>query len=141
MIYSESAGGIIMNPQGQIVLVSQRGKSWSFPKGHLEKGEDHLAAARREITEETGLDQLHLIKQLGTYTRLKIGDLAGDVHAEMKHITLFLFRTTQLLLSPKDPDNPQAQWFAPAEVVRWLTHEKDKSFFETIQSELDLVPR
>jgi len=29
--------------------------AWSIPKGLADKGEDHLAAARREFTEETGL--------------------------------------------------------------------------------------
>ncbi len=28
--------------------------AWSIPKGHVDPGEDHLAAARREFAEETG---------------------------------------------------------------------------------------
>jgi 8-oxo-dGTP pyrophosphatase MutT (NUDIX family) len=31
---------------------------WDFPKGELEPGEDPLAAARREVAEETGLTDL-----------------------------------------------------------------------------------
>jgi len=31
---------------------------WDFPKGELEPGEDPLAAARREVTEETTLEAL-----------------------------------------------------------------------------------
>jgi 8-oxo-dGTP pyrophosphatase MutT (NUDIX family) len=31
---------------------------WDFPKGEIEPGEDPLAAARREVTEESGLTDL-----------------------------------------------------------------------------------
>ena len=32
----------------QVLVVNQRGLSWSLPKGHIEEGEDALDAARRE---------------------------------------------------------------------------------------------
>ncbi|PIS39052.1 MAG: diadenosine tetraphosphate hydrolase [Candidatus Nealsonbacteria bacterium CG08_land_8_20_14_0_20_43_11] len=35
---------------------------WDFPKGHLDKGEDELAAAHREIEEETGLKDVKFIE-------------------------------------------------------------------------------
>ena len=55
---TQSAGGVIENTEGKIVVVSQRGTSWSLPKGHIEDGEDILAAAKREIYEETGITEL-----------------------------------------------------------------------------------
>ena len=33
-------------------------RNWDFPKGELEPGEDALAAARREVAEETTLDSV-----------------------------------------------------------------------------------
>lgn len=33
-------------------------EKWSFPKGHLNEGESAIECTRREITEETGLDNL-----------------------------------------------------------------------------------
>jgi len=33
---------------------------WGFAKGHIENGEDELFAVKREIVEETGIDQLCL---------------------------------------------------------------------------------
>ena len=36
-------------------LLLDYGRHWDFPKGHLERGEDDLAAARRELQEETGI--------------------------------------------------------------------------------------
>ena len=36
-------------------LVLDYGRHWDFAKGHVEKGEDDLTAATRELAEETGI--------------------------------------------------------------------------------------
>src|SRR5436309_3534465 len=36
-------------------LLLDYGRHWDFPKGHVHPGEDDLAAARRELAEETGV--------------------------------------------------------------------------------------
>ena len=54
MKHTQSAGGVVLNKKGEVLVVSQRGTSWSLPKGHIDKGEDALGAAKREIYEESG---------------------------------------------------------------------------------------
>jgi 8-oxo-dGTP pyrophosphatase MutT (NUDIX family) len=49
-----AAGGIVLNPQNEYLLILRYGK-WDLPKGKIEKGENHEAAALREIEEETGV--------------------------------------------------------------------------------------
>ena len=124
-----SAGGIVTNGDGEILVVSQHGTSWSLPKGHIDPGEDAIAAAKREIWEESGIGELELIRELGTYQRYKIGADGGEDRSELKTITMFLFRTKQNSLKPVDPDNPEARWVAREEVAKLLTHPKDKEFF------------
>ena len=41
-------------------LLLDYGRYWDYPKGHVEKGEDDLAAALRELKEETGIDDVEL---------------------------------------------------------------------------------
>jgi len=126
---TESAGGIVVNARGEILVVSQHGTSWSLPKGHIEPGEDKLAAARREIHEESGVTELELVRELGSYERFRISLAGGEEPTELKTIHLFLFNTTQETLRPVDPDNPEAKWVAREAVPDLLTHEKDKEFF------------
>jgi 8-oxo-dGTP pyrophosphatase MutT (NUDIX family) len=130
---TRSAGGVVLNDEGEVLVVSQRGRSWSLPKGHIDRGEDALAAAKREIYEESGIGDLELIRELGTYERHKISLDGGDDRSERKAITMFLFRTHEKVLKPVDPDNPEARWVEKSEVARLLTHERDKEFFRRVK--------
>jgi ADP-ribose pyrophosphatase YjhB (NUDIX family) len=129
---THSAGGVVTNDEGKVLVVSQHGTSWSLPKGHIDPGENALEAARREIYEESGVRDLELIRELGTYERHKIGVNGGEDRSELKAITMFLFRTREKSLRPVDPDNPEAKWVERSKVAPLLTHEKDKEFFERV---------
>ena len=61
-----SAGFVIyrVNPSGQVeYLVLDYGRHWDFAKGHIEKGESELAAATRELHEETGIREFRLLPE------------------------------------------------------------------------------
>ncbi len=128
MIETESAGGVVER-DGLILVVSQHGTSWSLPKGHLEKGEDKIDAAKREIYEESGIKDLKFIKELGSYKRYDIDKNAQENKNEMKTIFIFHFKTNQKNLKPVDPQNPKAIWVEKEKVAELLTHPKDKEFF------------
>ena len=137
MKHTYSAGGIIINPKGRVLIVSQHGTSWSLPKGTLEQGEDKKTASLREIEEETGITKVELIKELGTYDRNKISMDGGDDFSELKTITIFLYTTPETHLNPIDPHNPEARWVKPDKVNDLLTHAKDKAFYACVQDEIE----
>ncbi len=129
MLRTKTAGGVVLC-QDKVLVVNQNGNSWSLPKGHLDEGEDALTAAKREIYEESGVNDLTLIKDLGTYERFKIGENGGEDQSELKVIQMFLFTTNQKNLNPIDPGNPEARWVEKSQVADLLTHEKDKEFLK-----------
>ena len=57
---NRAAGAVIFrrSDRGIRLLVLRAYRNWDFPKGMLEPGEDALAAARREVEEETGLAEV-----------------------------------------------------------------------------------
>ena len=57
---NRAAGAVIFrrSDRGIRLLLLRAYKNWDFPKGLIEPGEDALAAARREVREETGLAEL-----------------------------------------------------------------------------------
>lgn len=126
---TESAGGVVLNSRGEIALVKNGHNFWGFPKGHVDPGEEILAAAIREIREETGLKDIVLIRKLGSYERYKGLPEGKEDTSELKHIHMFLFTTTEAVLKPEDPHNPEAAWVKSAEIAEMLTNPKDREFF------------
>ena len=133
---TQTAGGVVISKKKKVLVVNQRGHSWSLPKGHIEEGEDAKTAAIREIEEEAGILRLTYVKELGSYIRYKIGLDGKDDVRELKHIHMFLFTTDELKLCPQDENHPEARWVYPDEVEALLTHPKDKAFFKSIRQQI-----
>ena len=130
-----SAGGVVINQDGKVLVVNQRGNSWSLPKGHVDPGEEPLQAAIREIGEETGITDLQFLSNLGAYGRHKIGQNSGEDNHEWKVLLFFLFKTAQNKLNPQDPNHPEARWVSPVKIDALLSHPKDKAFYKSIRNE------
>jgi 8-oxo-dGTP pyrophosphatase MutT (NUDIX family) len=88
-----SAGGVVFRrgPDGhaRFLLIRDSYRNWGFPKGHLEVAEPPADAARREVSEETGLQDLLLhgpIKVIDWYFRFR----GKTIH---KYCHFFLFES------------------------------------------------
>lgn len=73
-----SCGAVIVRPSesGWLALMLRAYRNWDFPKGLCEAGESPLQAARREVTEETGIRELEfpwgeVFFETGPYSRGK----------------------------------------------------------------------
>ncbi len=57
-----AAGGLVLTPKRNRILMIRRGGVWDLPKGKIEEGENTEEAALREVAEETGCKELKLIR-------------------------------------------------------------------------------
>jgi bis(5'-nucleosidyl)-tetraphosphatase len=74
-----SAGVVVVRDtdQGPRYLLLRAYRHWDFPKGMVEAGEEPLAAARREVAEETGIGSLdfawgEVFRETPPYARGKV---------------------------------------------------------------------
>lgn len=79
----EAAGGIVSNPDGDILFIKRLGK-WDLPKGKMEKGESREESAVREIEEETGLQNVELLSFINTTYHIYI-ERNGDKVLKCTH--------------------------------------------------------
>lgn len=74
-----SAGVVVVrrSASGWVFLMLRAYRNWDFPKGMVEPGEDPLLAARREVREETLIDDLafdwgEVFRETGPYGQRKV---------------------------------------------------------------------
>jgi len=71
LIHRQCAGALevlLVHPGGPFFKNKDEGV-WSIPKGEIEPSEDTLAAARREVSEETGFEASGPFIELGSVTQ------------------------------------------------------------------------
>lgn len=133
------AGGVVINPEGRIALVEQADGTRSLPKGKVKKGEKPLAAAYREIYEETGIPRgkLTLVMELGFYKRCSIGKNGEIDHRMRKKITIFLFTTeVRELVSRRKREIRWVRFVSFFDAPPLLTHPEDQAFLRARQREI-----
>lgn len=136
----ESAGGVVVRRIGgnvHVLLIRDPYKNWGLPKGHLEGGETPARAALREVTEETGLDDLTLgprIDQIDWYFRLR-GTL---VH---KYCTFFLISSPAGEAVPEATEGiTECVWLPLDDALERITYENAGAVLETARDMMLAVP-
>ncbi len=123
-----SAGGIVFNDQGQVLLIQNAAmrdpsKSyWGFPKGHLEAGEKSAEAAVREVKEETGLE-VEIVEKVGD-SKYTFEDKGEKV---FKVVTMFLMKLQGGELKAQQSELLDVRWFFPEEALKKLSFSNDKN--------------
>jgi len=126
-----AGGGVVTNEHGDLLMIFRRGK-WDLPKGKLDKGETIEACAIREVTEETGVQNLTLGK-LVIVTQHAYFDVyqKQDVIKE-SHWFRMTVSGVPALVPQIEEDITAIEWTKPSEISLRL-----QESYETIKTVLD----
>ena len=121
-----SAGGIVFNDQGQ-VLVTQHSQNhhWSFPKGLIDPGQTTEEAAIREVREEGGVEA-EIVEKIGH--NKYVYSFEGE--KIFKVVTYFLMK--YISGDPKDHDweVSEAGWYTVEDALNQLTFSQDRELLK-----------
>lgn len=119
-----SAGGIVVRKyrgSWRVLLLKDMNSVWTFPKGLIEKDEELIAAAQREISEEVGLNKVKFLTEIDKihYFYQRDGLISKNVH-----YYLFLTESRETLKPQKEEGISEAKWFSFEEAAKIIGYPK-----------------
>lgn len=133
-LYESSCGSIVFRQisggRRFLLIKNKRSSHWGFPKGHIERGENEIATAKREVLEETGL-HINILDGFRVTSSFKI---AGKVE---KTVAIFLASTndTQTIIQKEEIDD--YTWLEYDAALATLKFDNDKSMLQAAKDFLE----
>lgn len=123
-----AAGGVIFDESDRLLMIYRYHK-WDLPKGRIEKGEARMDAAIRESEEETGIQNLSVIKELQTS------------YYVFSHFNTEILKTTYWYKMKADSNqNLTPQLEEHIEVVEWMNKKaQNEALKNTYPSIIELL--
>ncbi len=110
-----SAGGVVYQRDGEtllILMIADRQRRWSFPKGLVQRDELPEAAALREIAEETGvIGRIEAVLGDSHYVYRRSGGVVN------KTVHFYLVAAETVALRPQLEEVTDARWLPATEAV------------------------
>lgn len=121
-----SAGGVIfrrIENQIEFLIIKDSYDKWTFPKGHIEKGEKPDEAAIREVGEEVGLTDIKIVNLLS-----KI-DYWFKFEGELIHkfVYFYLMESYSFDLKIQEEEIKEAKWVNVKETINTLSYKDENT--------------
>ena len=143
--YRPGAGVMLLNRRGK-VFVAQRIDStleaWQMPQGGLDKGEEPLEGAYRELEEETGIgrDLVEIVTQAKQELTYDLpDDLVGKMwkgkwrgQRQTWYLARFLGEDEDVNIETPDPEFRAWKWADPAELPAMIVPFKKKLYEDLV---------
>ena len=129
-----SAGGVVTR-DGQVLLVRVKNlkgeEVWTFPKGHLDPGETPMAAAVREVEEETGFScEVAAPLTMVRYMFMR------DGHLVRKRVRWYWMKPLCRTGEPDKVEVMATRWAAPPQARALVQYPGDKRLVDLIELRL-----
>lgn len=128
-----SAGGVVIKDKREVLLIKNPSNIWTFPKGHIERGETKEQAAVREVKEETNIDA-QIVDYLGEISYFFTW---GGVRV-YKTVYFYLMRYIAGIPVPSW-EVKDARFFSLERAKKLLKYRGDKEIFAKALEKLDLL--
>ncbi len=141
----EAAGYILFTREGGerrfLLLRNARHGTWSFPKGHLKRGEGRRDGALRELREETGINAIRDVPGFEAILRYRVpaGRRPSDPAGYDKTLFLFLAETATAEWT-RSKEHDDGGWYPAEAALARIRHADLRGAFQDALAFLDREP-
>lgn len=145
-----SGVGIVVLNNKNLVFVGKRKDNardkWQMPQGGVDSGESYIAAMKRELTEETGIKNIKILKEIDRIYQYELPDnLIGIIwkgkyrgQKQKWFITRFLGADNEININTKHPEFVEWKWIEPKFLPDVIVNFK-RDLYLNILKEINLV--
>jgi len=116
-------GIVVLNKKNEVFVaqrIDNQNNFWQMPQGGVDRGEDYLAAAYRELEEETSIKNVDLIKELDGLISYELPENLLGVLWKGKYrgqeqkwfVMRFLGHDSEINIKTKNPEFCEWKWIA-----------------------------
>ena len=142
-------GIIVLNKQNKIFVGKRKdnpGDKWQMPQGGVDEGEDYITAMRRELLEETSIQNIEIIKEIDKIYQYELPEnLVGIIwkgkyrgQKQKWFITRFLGEEKEINLNTKHAEFIDWKWIEPKFLPEVIVYFK-KDLYLNLLKEINLV--
>ena len=142
-------GIIVLNKQNKIFVGKRKdnpGDKWQMPQGGVDEGENYITAMRRELLEETGIQNIEIIKEIDKIYQYELPEnLVGIIwkgkyrgQKQKWFITRFLGEEKEINLNTKHAEFIDWKWIEPKFLPEVIVNFK-KDLYLNLLKEINLV--
>ena len=142
-------GIIVLNKQNKIFVGKRKdnpGDKWQMPQGGVDEGEDYITAMRRELLEETSIQNIEIIKEIEKIYQYELPEnLVGIIwkgkyrgQKQKWFITRFLGEEKEINLNTKHAEFIDWKWIEPKFLPEVIVNFK-KDLYLNLLEEINLV--
>ena len=142
-------GIIVLNKQNKIFVGKRKdnpGDKWQMPQGGVDEGENYITAMRRELLEETSIQNIEIIKEIEKIYQYELpANLVGIIwkgkyrgQKQKWFITRFLGEEKEINLNTKHAEFIDWKWIEPKLLPEIIVNFK-KDLYLNLLKEINLV--
>ena len=137
-------GAIILNSKNK-VFVGQRKDNpidkWQMPQGGVDKGESYISAMRRELLEETSIENIEILKEIDEFFEYQLPqNLIGIIwkgkfrgQKQKWFIARFTGNEKEINLKTKNPEFINWKWVFPDELPNIIVDFKKDMYLRLLE--------
>ena len=114
-------GIVVLNNQNKVFVGKRKDNpvnKWQMPQGGVDNGEDLVGAMKRELSEETGIKNIKILKEIDGWSEYELPDyLLGKIwrgkyrgQKQKWFVVKFLGSDNEINLETKNPEFIEWQW-------------------------------
>ena len=143
-------GIVLLNDKNKILvgkrIDNQKNSRWQMPQGGIDKNEEFIQAAKRELEEETSVKSVKVIKQLDGWLTYKLPkNLLGKIwkgkyrgQKQKWFIMKFIGKNDEINIKTKNAEFLAWKWIKPNDLTSVAVDFK-VSIYKKIKEELTLL--